>query len=443
MNNMVYNGNHLKEILKSGEKRDNQFSLGVEIEHFVVDKDSWDSVNYYQENGIEAILKKMIKYGYKPKYEGSHLIGLDKDDAVITIEPGGQLEISIRPCFLLSTIEDIYFAFLQEVIPILDEQNQSLVTLGYHPKSKIRDIPFIPKKRYELMSEYFVRKGKYAHNMMKGTAALQVSIDYRNEEDFSRKLKAANFISPLLAIIADNSPIFEGDVYNKNILRSLIWRNTDNSRSGTIPGVMDRQFGYQEYADYILNVEPILYISDKCLIDAGEMICSDVLAQCSLTNDELVHFFSMVFPDTRARNYIEIRTGDSLPFPYNFSYIALIKGLFYNNSAVECLYRMSADIDSHMLDMYKLSIMEKGLDAEFASKPVMEMMQFLFNLAKEGLTDEEKGYLYPLERLILSKKNPSQAAKEILSKKGFGGLNAWTLNDFVQEGNIHVDRCIV
>lgn len=428
------NVNHLIKILKSGEKKESQFKIGVEIEHFVVDKNSWNSINYYQENGIETILKKLMKFDYLPHYEENYLIGLEKTDAVITIEPGGQLEISTKACLSLQDIESIYLNSLHEIIPILEEQNQFLLTLGYHPKSKINEIPFIPKKRYQLMAAYLKEKGNYAHNMMKGTAALQISIDYRDEEDFSKKMKVANFISPLLAIISDNSPVFEGEAYPQHSLRSSIWQNTDAARSDTIPGIMDKPFGYKEYVEYILNAEPILFFKDNLMTDAGNLKSSNVLEQYSLTHDELVHLFSMVFPVARARNYIEIRSGDSLPYPFNFSYIALIKGLFYSDAALDYLFRLTEATDSQMLERYKAAMMKDGLNAEFGSKIIMEVLPNLFDLAREGLPAEEKHYLHPLEKLILSQKNVADRAKEKLLNEGLDGLRLWTLNGWVQEG---------
>lgn len=440
---MDYNVNYLNEILRSGEKKESQFRIGVEIEHFVVDKNSWNSINYYQENGIETILKKLMKFDYTPIYEDVHLIGLEKEDAVITLEPGGQLEISIKACRSLQEIEYIYWNFLREVIPILEEQNQFLLTLGYHPKSKIDEIPFIPKKRYQLMSAYLKEKGKYADNMMKGTAALQVTIDYRSEEDFAKKMKVANYIAPLLALISDNSPVFEGQVYQENMLRSLIWQNTDIARSGTIPGILDKPFGYKEYANYLLNMEPILFIKDNLIINAGGMKSAAVLEQYSLNHDELIHLFSMVFPAARARTYIEIRPGDSLPYPFNFSYIALIKGLFYNEAALDYLFQLTSGIDSKMFEKYEASMLKNGVNAEFGPQAMREFLPHLFDLAREGLPDEEKSYLQPLEKLILSQKNVSDIAKERLLQEGLTGLRSWTLNDWIQEDEFRVDTCIL
>jgi len=194
-------------IIRQGEKLPNQFNIGVEFEHIIVKEDTLASVSYYGENGIQEILHELLlNKSYEGKYEGDYLVGLLAEDREITLEPGGQFEISIKPCSAISDIKEIYFNFLKDIVPILEQRNLLLMAIGYHPKSSIDEIPFNPKKRYEYMSNYLGKKGKYAHNMMKGTAALQVAIDYANEEDFIRKFRVANFISPLLYLISD-SPI--------------------------------------------------------------------------------------------------------------------------------------------------------------------------------------------------------------------------------------------
>lgn len=427
----------LTEILRSGEKSKDEFKIGVEIEHIVVDKATLESINYYQNNGIEVILKKLMKYNYKPKYEEDYLIGLEAEEGMITLEPGGQLEISIKPCSTIQEIEEIYFDFLNQVIPVLEEHNQFLMAIGYHPRSSILDLPFNPKKRYGLMSAYLKEKGCYAHNMMKGTAALQVSIDYSDEEDYIKKLRVANFLSPIFAYITDNAPIFEGKTFDANSLRSLIWQNTDSARSGIIPKAMDKLFGYNEYADYLLKIEPILIIKDNIIISSGNLKTSELMEDYSFTKEELMHIMTMVFPDVRSKRYLEIRMGDSMPYPYNFSYITLIKGIFYREEVLNKLYELSQEIDTELLIEYKASMIENGREGKFLTGRIKDFIPCLFDLVKEYLPEEEYLQLAPLEDLIKAGKNPSAYSKELLLKEGIESLSWCSLNGFIQEGEQH------
>lgn len=420
-------------IIKQGEKAPSQFRIGVEFEHIIVKKDTLESIAYYGEEGVEGILNKLLLDGYyKGKYEGNYLVGLVGEDREITLEPGGQFEVGIKPCDTIKEIKSIYFNFLEGIVPILEERGLLLMGIGYHPKSSIAEIPFNPKKRYEYMSNYLGEKGKYAHNMMKGTAALQVSIDYANEEDFTRKFRVANFISPLLYLISDNAPIFEGQIYNKFGIRSLIWKNTDKQRSDIVPNSLNKKFGYNDYGEYILSIPPILIMKDEEFIGTGEKTVGDVMKEYTFSREEIEHIMTMVFPDVRVKNYIEIRVGDSLPYPYNFSYITLIKGIFYNEIALEYLYKLSLRVEDEQIHFAKEGVHEKGFSAHLGSKPVYDFIRIIFDLAKKGLNKEEKETLAHLEKLLINKNNLSTISKDKIRNEGISSLAWCNLNQWVE-----------
>lgn len=422
----------IAEFIKSGEKSIGGFKIGVELEHIVAKKHDLSSVNYYEEEGIESILKELASRNekYEGKYEDKYMVGLTTPDGDITLEPGGQLEYSIRPCDNLKEIEDLYRSFLDDIIPILDERGQYLMGIGYHPRTSIKDIPFNPKVRYQHMSEHLQATGIYAHNMMKGTASLQVVLDYGSEEDFIKKITVGNFLSPLLYLISDNAPIFEGEVYEGHSIRGKIWDNMDAVRCGIVPGVLEKEFGYRDYAEYMLDIPPILIMQDGVAIGTQDKKVKDLLNPDTVTDEEVDHILSMVFPDVRIRTYIELRMGDSLPYPLNMSYIALIKGIFYNDVALNYLYDMSKTFSDENLDTAKASIMEKGFQGLFKCKTVKDMALILFDLAKKGLEQEEKPYLKPLEDLILKGQNPAMLSKEYIEKEGIMALTWCALNKY-------------
>lgn len=413
----------IQKIIKQGEKHNDKLLIGMEFEHIVVREDTLETVNYYEDNGIQEILKALLPKGYDPKYEKEYLVGLEMDYGVITLEPGGQLELSIAPCEGLRQADELYQAFLADILPLLRKNGQLLMAVGYHPKTKISELPFNPKKRYEYMSNYFKKTGQYAHNMMKGTAALQVAIDYRDEADFIKKYRVANFLSPALALISDNSPIFEGTLYNKNSVRSVIWQNTDADRSGIVKGVMDTRFGYEAYANYLLQVPPIFIAKAGQYIPTEDKTIGNVLDEHELTEEELEHVFTMVFPDVRVKRYIEIRMGDSLPYPLNLSYGALIKGIFYQSEALEALYEKSLAVNNETLEKYKDSMIEQGFDAEFIGQPLRQFIGELFDMAEAGLDKEEREYLKALKMMIKSGKNPAMVSKEAIRLRGMEGLD--------------------
>ena len=177
----------LEQHFRDGCKLNCVQKLGVEIEHFIVRSDSGESVTYYEEQGIESILRELAPEFPRRHCEAGHLLGLYNNDYAISLEPAGQLEVSIVPKESICVIQKIYQSFLKQLYPLLKRRRFRLVTLGYQPVSQVDSLPLIPKKRYEYMDHYFQTAGTRGRNMMRGTAATQVSIDYCCEEDFRRR----------------------------------------------------------------------------------------------------------------------------------------------------------------------------------------------------------------------------------------------------------------
>ncbi len=398
---------------KSQEKKPEDFKIGVEFEHFIIDKKTLKSINYYDQRGVKDTLEKLEAQGWKGKYEGKNILGLSNETQVITLEPGSQFEFSIKePKKQIKEIEKEYFKFLNEIIPILEEKDQYLVATGYHPVSKINDFDIIPKERYHYMYQYFQSKGSHAHNMMKGTAALQVALDFSSQEDYIKKYQVVSSLSPVAYALFDNSYYFEGEVWDKHNLRTLIWENMDKDRSGVIKVAFDRDFGYSKYAQYILNTPPILIDNGTKVYYTGDQLAKDVFDPDDYTQEELEHILTMVFPDVRTKKYIEIRMMDSLPYPLNLSVVAFWKGLLYHQQNLDTLYHIIQEVRLENIDRAKKEIIEKGLEGTFKGKPIREIGKELVDLAKKGLDSDEIKYIDPLEEMIKEFKNPYEITKE-------------------------------
>ncbi len=404
------------ELIQQGEKPVEAFQLGMELEHIVVDQETGRSIYYDQKNGIMDILKQMIDEQHEPVMEKEYLIGLSHPDYAISLEPGGQVEISIRPCYHTEEILSIYRHFLNKIIPIVTGQHQWLLCIGYHPESSIDEIPFNPKQRYAYMSEYLQGCGRYAHHMMKGTASLQVVIDFRNQEDFKRKFRVAHFLMPLLALLTDNAPVFEGKEAPHHSIRTAIWDETDPARCGLVPGVMDKSFGYRDYARYILGTCPILVKKGDGFKGMNNRTAGEIEGLELLADNEIDHILSMVFPDVRLRSYIEIRMADSMPYPYNFGFIALIKGVFYQEEALDYLFRLSLNMTDEKLNHYRNQVMEKGYYGKFMGQTCREALMMLFDLAHRGLNEKEKQWLSSLESLVMRQKTLASIDRERAEK---------------------------
>lgn len=410
--------NQIAEIvnyLKSAEKEPFDFKIGVEFEHFIIDKDTLRTITYYEEKGVKDTLKDLIDKEWIEGYEKDNIISMSKNGNTITLEPGSQIELSVKPLLKIDDIKKEYFNFLSDIIPILDSKNQYLIAIGYHPSSSINEIPFIPKKRYDFMSAYFKDKGKYAINMMKGTCSTQVTIDYNSESDFIKKFRVANSLTTVIASIFDNSPFFEGNIYEKNGLRTDIWNNCDNERCGIVKGVLQKDFGYSDYAKYILNIKPIVINKNNENVFTDNMKVNKLFNPKDYDIKDLEHILTMVFPDVRAKKFIEIRMADSVPFPYNLSLTALIKGLFYDDNNLNELYEFSLELNDKDIIKSKQDYMINGLNGYLNNMKLLDLAIKLIEMAKRALPHDEREYIEILDNMLKDKMNLLSYTRDNLS----------------------------
>lgn len=375
--------NSIIEYLKMGcKKRGAPFQLGLELEHFTVNKHTKESIPYLGENGVESILQGIKDKFDDAVYSEGHLISLIRPELTITIEPAAQLEVSIMPKENPEEILSVYYDFLEEIDSELDRADAMLVTKGYQPVSRVDELERIPKKRYEYMEEYFEHTGSHGVYMMKGTAAIHVSIDYFSEEDCMRKYRLAGFLSPLFGLYMENTPVFEGVPYEGHLLRRQIWDDTDEKR--VFPGEFfeNDEMTFSGYANFVMNTPLILDISsgeDK----KTEKTAAEIYQDKPMSTRDVEHVLGMVFPDIRLKQYIEIRSADSNDAKRTKQYLYLIRHIFSSeNRVMQWLEYFSA---YHYSDIRQAErkIMQNGRDAVVYGKLAEDWMKKFDSLVSE------------------------------------------------------------
>lgn len=418
------------DFIKSGEKDEKDFKVGFEVEHFVVDKNSLETVRYEGENGIRKSLEELKDLGYEGIYEGENIMGLHKDGASISIEPAAQFEISLDSQNSIDKLFETYKKTMAEIIPIFDKKGQLLVEVGYQVKDKIADIPRIPKERYKFMYEYFEKyAGPMAHNMMKGSASLQVAIDYSDEDDFRKKYFLANALAPFFYSIFDNAYIFEGEVYENHNIRQTIWENCDKDRTGIYPFSFDNDLSYEKYAKKILATPSIFIKKDGKDIATNEKTFEEIFDQ-DMSDEMVFHALSIVFPDVRVKKYIEIRMPDNMPFPYNFAAVSLIKNIFYDKDVFDYAYNLLAGFTYQKAqDLKKITVL-RGIQAMYEDKKIYEWMLEII-----GQIKEDRKYIDPLKDLLEEQKTPRDIYEELYKESPQRAVYEFSVNKFVKDNN--------
>lgn len=372
--------------------------LGVEVEHFILDNVSGMSVPYSGEKGVRRILRELMdRYPGARALPDDDFFGFGVPDFTITLEPAAQLEISIAPMESVERIGRIYREFRETLAGVLSGFGFSAVNAGVQPNSPVSGLELIPKRRYALMDAYFREIGTGGMEMMRGTASLQVSLDYHSEEDFRSKMQAAYFYGPVLKMFCDNSASFQGEALKTRLKRTDIWRRVDKSRCGIVPGVFSETFGFSNYADFLGEMPPIFLKEGGDILPTGHKTVREFFEGRDISGEELTHIISMAFPDVRLKQFIEIRHADSVPENRMLAYCALIKGLFYGKDGLPYARerirggRLSEDDIREAED----GLMLRGWQASVYGEPAVDLAKRMLDMARGSLPEDERKFLDP------------------------------------------------
>lgn len=397
--------NHVESMVnfyKSGIKSNSQ-KLGVELEYTLVYDDN-SQVKYFDEFGQKWLMENMLEfYPEKILDEQKNLIGIKNERDSITLEPAGQFELSAGPFEKLEEVFEAFETFQKRVNALAEPHGIKMLAIGYHPKCKAEELVIIPKVRYELMTKYFLKNSPKGIRMMRGTGSTQVSIDYSSEADCIRKLRIAYVLTPLFAILCDNTPVFEGERRTHHIMRTQVWEDCDPRRCGAMPGIFEDSFNFEKCAELVLNTQAMFEMDG----DDGHLTnktTSEIYSDKEMSNDDCAAACSHLFNDVRLKNFIEIRPADALPTNMEVAYVALIKGIFYSEEALSIIEDYFGPQSETSFEESKRNLEEKGLSGEVYGMPATTACKKLLDVASLGLDKDEKKYLEPLFDVISNKK---------------------------------------
>ncbi len=378
--------------------------VGIELEHFVVHKDTKLPVRYSEPQGTVWLLNQLAEYYPKKVYEGDHLIGLSRSHGDITegvsLEPAAQVELSAGPFTTLADTERSFNEFESHLTSAADEIGAEIARVAYQPKAIAKDTELIPKKRYDFMNKYLGGLSPWGPRMMRGTTSTQVSIDYSDTADCLRKLRLADALVPILSLICDNSPIFEGKRRPHKLMRTENWEKLDPGRSGITPGVMDPNYTLERMAEHVLDTVAITVPDGHGNVCYDDRTFGEVYADRPMTKEEAVHAVSMLFNDVRLKTYIEIRLADAMPIPYVLAYAALIKGELYEDRSLDALDTLFDGVTEDDIVEAKHVLERDGYQATVYGQDVSKLADRLIEIAYDGLSEDERYYLDPLAKLV-------------------------------------------
>ena len=415
--------------LADGCKPPSEYRIGAEHEKFGFRLGSHDPIPYDGPDGVFALLEGFKRFGWEDIRESETLIGLHRGGANISLEPGGQFELSGAP---LETIHDIHEETVQhlaEAKVVGQELGIGFLGLGFTPVWTREQVPVMPKGRYTIMRAYMPKVGKLGLDMMFRTCTVQANLDFCSEADMVLKFRTSLALQPIVTALYANSPFVEGKPSGYLTARANVWTDTDNDRTGLLDFVFHEGFGFEAYARWALDVPMYFAKRDGRYVDlsgksfrrfmAGEL---DEMPGDRATMKDWSDHTTTLFPEVRLKTYLEMRGADCGPLSRLSALPALWAGLLYDNAALNAAWDLCKGWTSSDRETLRGDVARVGLKAEVAGRSVQAVAQDVLAIAREGLKRrrrereglaDETSYLSPLDEIAESGITPAEHLLEL------------------------------
>ncbi|HLI12997.1 MAG TPA: glutamate--cysteine ligase [Alphaproteobacteria bacterium] len=390
---LIESRSQLVEYLAGGCKPAAEWRIGTEHEKFTFHRGNLKPLTYEEQGGVRDLLTELgRRFGWSPILENGNVIALEKGKCNISLEPGGQLELSGAPLKTLhETCAEVH-QHLREAKAIGEVLGFGLIGLGFHPTAKREDISWMPKGRYKIMRAYMPKRGKLGLDMMLRTCTVQVNLDFASEADMVKKFRVSLALQPIATALFANSPFTEGKPNGFLSYRSQVWTDTDPDRCGMLPFVFDAGMGFERYVDYLLDVPMYFVYRDGRYIDASGQSFRDFLegklpalpGERPTLVDWADHA-TTAFPEVRLKRYLEMRGADGGPWRGLCALPALWVGLLYEPAALDSAWQLVKDWTPTDHDALRRAVPRQALTASFKKRSVRDWALEVLAIAEDGL----------------------------------------------------------
>jgi glutamate--cysteine ligase len=415
----------LIDYLAAGCKPRDKWRIGTEHEKFAYDVETLRPLPYESESGgpgIGKLLSALAGPAWEPVEEGGKIIALKgTDGGSVTLEPGGQLELSGAPLETIHQTCSEVHRHLDQVRTATEEIGAGVVGLGFNPIWKRSDIPWMPKGRYQIMGDYMPKRGTLGLDMMTRTCTVQVNLDFESEADMVRKMRVGLALQPLATALFANSPFTEGKPNGFLSYRSHIWTDTDPDRCGMLPFVFEEDFGFERWVDYVLDVPMYFFMRDGVFRDASGLSFRDFMAGKlpgyegeKPTMSDWVDHMTTVFPEVRLKQFIEMRGADGGPWGNLCALPAFWVGLLYDEAALDQACGLIDDWTVEEITTLRDQVPKHALHTPFRGGTLNDVGQDVLAIARQGLKNrarispgnqlDERQYIEPLISIVRSGK---------------------------------------
>ncbi len=433
MSDLIEKKTDLIRYFEEGGKPRAQWRIGTEYEKVIVRSADGTAIPYSGAGGVEDLLQRLVAdYGFETEDEHGHILALKGDRSTITLEPGGQVELSGEQCETIHCAYAEFATHVEQLIDLTGKIGASVLGLGMQPVSRIDQIELLPKARYHIMYPYMARVGTLGQRMMKQTAGVQANLDYSDERDAMRKLRVSMGIVPLLYAIFANSPLSDGGLNGYHSFRGHIWTDTDNQRSGVPEFIFRDDCSFEDYAEFALDVPMYFLIRNHEYIDLTKppgltfrQYLERGYGRERATVEDWTNHLTTIFTEVRLKKYVEIRTADSQPPQFMLALPALLKGMLYDDDCLNAAWDLVKGWSYRERLQTADAAHKNGLDARAGRFKLQALGYELMNIAAKGLERQralnnagQDESIYLLRLMDLVRSGHSQASLVISRWKG-------------------------
>jgi len=425
----ISSARQLADWFAAGSKPRAAWRIGTEHEKFGFRRSDL-SPPAYEPGGIRAILEGLQGKGWEPILDDGKVIGLKRDGASVSLEPGGQFELSGAPVSDLHATRVELAEHFRELHEVAGPMGIGFAPLGFHPLAAREAMPWMPKSRYAIMRAYMPRVGRMGLDMMLRTCTVQVNLDFGDEADMVEKLRVSLALQPVATALFANSPFAEGRPNGYRTLRGKVWTETDPDRTGIPAVVFEEGFGFERFADWILDVPMYFVMRDGKFIDAAGASFRAFLRSGlnslpgeRATMGDFADHVTTVFTDVRLKRFLEMRGADAGNAAMLLALPAFWVGLLYEDSAQKAAAALIRGWSVAEMRGLREAVPQQGLAAPFRGGTARELAREAVAIAADGLRARglgEEAYLAPLEEIVASGKTQADRWLQRL-ETGWGG----------------------
>ncbi|MCP2670928.1 glutamate--cysteine ligase [Maricaulaceae bacterium EIL42A08] len=383
----------LIEHISAGEKPASQFKLGTEHEKFGFTTDGHNPLPYESEGAsVRKMLEGLTRFGWQPIEENGKPVALKRDGGSITLEPGGQFELSGAPLDNVHETCREVNSHLREVREVADEIGAGFLGLGFSPKWALEDTPMMPKDRYQIMKAYMPKVGTLGHQMMFRSCTVQTNLDFSTEADMVKKLRVSLALQPVATALFANSPFKDGGLNGYMSYRAHVWTDTDNNRTGDLPFAFEEGFGYEQYVDWALDA-PMYFVKRKgVFLDAsGQDFRAFLKGELPALPGEIPTItdwedhLSTLFPEVRLKTFIEQRGADGGPWNRLCALPAFWVGLLYDDAALNAAWDYVKDWTDEERANLRTGAAKHALKTPFRDRTLQMIAKDVLAISRSGL----------------------------------------------------------